>query len=337
MAAALNIETLAKVWALAERGAGGEAQAARARAAAMIEPHGYALEDVPDLIAGLAGPEPGAGGFTFYNMSNPAHVRAYAAQERAKCRRWMAEHAVEIAEVIVRYGSEEAVFAPTPDERAFDDAIEPFREKRGGDNADTFDGELFGPTSRVRTALGNAKPWPTTIPDALAELEAWERLQDDRNTADGNRQREYLSQGADFRRWALGDMVNKDLPARNLSDVITRLRFQVDSQGTYDATEAVLADLERLQAAHAGKSGNGTKTAQEADSCRIDFKGRAAPDGPAGGDGRPFNLNTASQRRAAVERILNTPEGQRLSLRAIAAMAGVSPATVMAARKRRAA
>ncbi|WP_238332845.1 hypothetical protein [Acetobacter sp. DmW_136] len=42
----------------------------------------------------------------------------------------------------------------------------------------------------------------------------------------------------------------------------------------------------------------------------------------------PSNLDTATKRRAEVVRILQTAEGMRMPLRAIAQMAGVSPTTV---------
>lgn len=42
---------------------------------------------------------------------------------------------------------------------------------------------------------------------------------------------------------------------------------------------------------------------------------------PASTSPPPFILNTASKRRAKVERILSTPEGARMSLRQVAGMA----------------
>ncbi|GCD65301.1 hypothetical protein NBRC3279_0792 [Acetobacter pasteurianus NBRC 3279] len=42
----------------------------------------------------------------------------------------------------------------------------------------------------------------------------------------------------------------------------------------------------------------------------------------------PSNLDTATKRRAEVERILQTAEGMHMPLRAVAQMVGVSPTTV---------
>ncbi|MFT8945549.1 MAG: Lrp/AsnC family transcriptional regulator [Acetobacter aceti] len=312
--AQINLERLAKVWALVESGNEGEIDAARSRATAMVEPFGYVIEDIPDLLAeggfGDGAPTAGPGGFTFYNMNNPAHVKAWGRENAAKRRRWMRENADRIAEVIARYGSEEAVFARTPEELALDAAVEPFRDPRVEGSFPTFDGQSFRPTEKVAEAMGRVVPWPETIPDALAEYQAWERLVDDRNITGGNEQAEYLSAGADLRRTHLGDMVEKLIPARNLSDVIVRLRFQVESEGIYDDAKAVLADLERLES--------------EGNADTPDHN-EAAP---------PFKLNTASQRRAEVERILATPEGKAMTLRKVASRAGVSPATVMNIRRR---
>lgn len=312
--AQINLERLAKVWALAKGGNEGEIDAARSRATAMVEPFGYVIEDIPDLLAeggfGDGAPTADPGGFTFYNMNNPAHVKAWGRENAAKRRRWMQENADQIAEVIARYGSEEAVFAKTPEELALDAAVDPFRDPEVEGSFPTFDGKSFRPTEKVAEAMGRVVPWPETIPDALAEYQAWEKLQDDRNIADGNEQAEYLSAGADLRRIHLGDMVEKLIPARNLSDVIVRLRFQVESHGVHNDLEAVLTDLERLESV--GK--DDTSSHNETSS--------------------PFKLNTASQRRAEVKRILATPEGKAMTLREVASRAGVSPATVMNIRRR---
>ncbi|GCE83927.1 Lrp/AsnC family transcriptional regulator [Komagataeibacter diospyri] len=342
----INLERLAKVWALAEGGKEGETDAARTRAAAMIEPYGYVLDDIPGLLAdggfGDDLPQPGPGGLRFYDMGNPAHMRAYQREHDAKRRRWMRDNADRIAEVIARYGSEEAVFAPTAEEKALDAAIEPFREVHPGDQADTFDGSHFSPSERVVAAMGQSIPWPDTIPAALAEYEAWDRLCDDRNVADGNNQYDYLSNGADKRRWHLCDMVEKLIPARDLSDVIVRLRFQLDGQGSRDSPQAVLDDLERLQAAGFGASGTrespGLSPAADIPGNESDKVGNphvcAGPnlDAPP-----PSRLNTAGQRRAEVKRILATQEGRSMSLREIAARVGVSPSTVLNIRRRMAA
>ncbi|WP_281649298.1 helix-turn-helix domain-containing protein [Novacetimonas hansenii] len=339
----INLERLAKVWALVEGGKEGEADAARTRAAAMIEPYGYVLDDIPGLLAdagfGDDLPQPEAGGFTVYNMSNPAHVRAWQREHDATRRRWMRDNADRIAEVIARYGSKEAVFAPTAEEKALDAAIEPFREVHPDNQADTFDGENFRPSPRVVEAMGQAIPWPDTIPAALAEYEAWDRLCDDRNVADGNNQYDYLSNGADKRRWHLCDMVEKLIPARDLSDVIVRLRFQLDGQGSRDSPQAVLDDLERLQAAGGGASETRESPGLSLDADTPGNEGDKVGNphvwaGPNLDTPPPFKLNTAGKRRAEVERILATPEGKHMPLREIAAIVGVSPSTVLNIRRR---
>lgn len=333
MAKKLNLDLLNKVWVLAEQGAEGERDAARNRAEALVKPHGYTLADVPDLLLTEGylddEPEPSAGGFTFYDMSNPAHQRAYARAERKKQAAWRMANRAKIDEVLTRYGSEEAVFAHTAEEKAYDAAIKPFHKKGKAGQCDTWDGEHFSPTAKVRAALATVKPWPDTIPDAIAEYEYWKKLYDDRNIADGNNQYNYLSQGADFRYWALGDLINKEIEARSILDVIIRLRFQEASQGTYNDSDAILRDLERLHAAENSQkldpASGDISPARGSPAISTESLGapeyhRATP---------PSILNTASKRRAEVVRILNTPEGARMSLRQVAGMAGVSPSTVM--------
>lgn len=331
MAKKLNLDLLNKIWTLAEQGTEGERDAARNRAEALVKPHGCTLADVPDLLLTEGylddEPEPSAGGFTFCDMSNPAHQRAYARAERKRQAAWRMANRAKIDEVLTRYGSEEAVFAHTAEEKAYDAAIKPFHKKGKAGQCDTWDGEHFGPTAKVRAALATVKPWPDTIPDAIAEYEYWEKLHDDRNIADGNNQYNYLSQGADFRYWALGDLIDKEIEARNISDVIIRLRFQEASQGTYNDSDAILRDLERLHAEESLKPG-----ISGAGDIPLDRGFSAASVGKVG-DAKnratsPSNLDTATKRRAEVVRILQTSEGMRMPLRAIAQMAGVSPTTV---------
>lgn len=359
MAKKLNLDLLNKVWALAEQGTEGERDAARNRAEALVKPHGYTLADVPDLLLTEGyldeEPAPSAGGFTFYDMSNPAHQRAYAEAERKKQAAWRMANRAKIDEVLAHYGSEEAVFAYTAEEKAYDAAIKPFHKKGKAGQCDTWDGEHFSATAKVRAALATVKSWPNNIPDAIAEYEYWEKLYDDRNIADSNGQWNYLTQGADFRHRALGDLINKELEARNLSDVIVRLQFQEASQGVYDDSASILRDLERLHEAENSqrlKSTSGDIPPDRGSPVTFDgnlggVENRATSESqnmgnPHGMDPsdmgnnerpdsaltHPFILNTASKRRAEVERILNTPEGSCMPLRAVAQMAGVSPTTV---------
>ncbi|KDE21232.1 hypothetical protein AZ09_03820 [Acetobacter aceti 1023] len=359
MAKKLNLDLLNKVWALAEQGTEGERDAARHRAEALVKPHGYTLADVPDLLLTEGyldnEPTPSAGGFTFYDMSNPAHQRAYAEAERKKQAAWRMANRAKIDEVLARYGSEEAVFAYTAEEKAYDAAIKPFHKKGKAGQCDTWDGEHFSATAKVRAALATVKPWPDNIPDAIAEYEYWEKLYDDRNIADSNGQWNYLTQGADFRRWALGDLINKELEARNLSDVIVRLRFQEASQGVYDDSASILRDLERLHAAENSQRLKSTSgdippdrgSPVTSDGNVGDVENRATSEAhnmgnphvidspdmgnktrPNSASSPPSNLDTATKRRAEVERILQTAEGMRMPLRAVAQMVGVSPTTV---------
>ncbi|ANA13386.1 AsnC family protein [Acetobacter oryzifermentans] len=331
MAKKLNLDLLNKIWTLAEQGTEGEQAAARNRAEALVKPHGYTLADVPDLLLTEGylddEPEPSAGGFTFYDMSNPAHQRAYARAERKRQVAWRMANRAKIDEVLARYGSEEAVFAHMAEEKAYDAAIKPFHKKGKAGQCDTWDGEHFGPTAKVRAALATVKPWPDTIPDAIVEYEYWEKLHDDRNIADGNNQYNYLSQGADFRYWALGDLINKEIEARNISDVIIRLRFQEASQGTYNDSAAILRNLERLHAEESLKPG-----ISGAGDILLDRGFSVSSDGNAGDSENratsPSNLDTATKRRAEVVRILQTAEGMRMPFRAVAQMVGVSPTTV---------
>lgn len=138
--------------------------------------------------------------------------------------------------------------------------------------------------------------------------------------------------------------------------MITRLRFQEASQGIYNDSAIILRDLERLHAAENSQrpdpaSGDippdqGSPATSTESQCGHENRATSenqnvgnphVMDPPDLGNDEsvdsvsppPFILNTASKRRAEVERILSTPEGARMSLRHIAGMVGVSASTVM--------
>ncbi|MFT9459479.1 MAG: hypothetical protein ABF611_07995 [Acetobacter orientalis] len=146
--------------------------------------------------------------------------------------------------------------------------------------------------------------------------------------------------------------------------MIIRLRFQEASQGIYNDSAIILRDLERLHAAgnsqrpdsasgdispdqgypatsiesQGGAKNRATSEAQNMEDCHVmDSSDLRNEENPVSVSTPPFILNTASKRRAEVERILSTPEGARMSLRQVAGMAGVSPTTAGSIKKKMAA
>jgi hypothetical protein len=115
---------------------------------------------------------------------------------------------------------------------------------------------------------------------------------------------DFIAEPVHMRARIVRDLAAWGLAARDLSEAIARVRFQLehDMLGGRE-TEALLRDLQSVQA----KGASGVKPASPGQS----------------------RTNGRKDRRANVERILATREGQSLSLRQIAERAGVSPATVL--------
>jgi len=255
----VDAEKLGKIWAVAERGATeGERQAAFERAAAMIAPAGYPPELTKWVVAVVEAERAATPGHSTFlgarllSLSDPTHVALSNAQENLRREKYRFENADRIAAVLSRYGSEEAVFALSADEQALRSGVgKLYRRvefKRGG-WTERLDGKDSHqpPTDRAKKAVMRALTAPQNIPEAIAEYERWDRLWDDRNVVSLNEQAEFLSIEADVRRSIIATMIEKELTARSLSDVLARLRFCEESEGLYECTAAVVRDLTQLR------------------------------------------------------------------------------------------
>ncbi|MCX2562240.1 hypothetical protein OQ252_12665 [Acetobacter farinalis] len=295
----LDIERLRKIWALAERGIAGEATAAKARALSMASPFGYDLDDIPVLLRG---------GDVEQARKDRERLRAEAerrAQEAARKAELKARRQTDrekADEIERRYGGN--LFQPSADERALIDAAAPYlkRDSRFEHdwNRDAID------------TLRAAFPLPTTISDAIAEWKRWNALCSDRQfVCRARRKGVWESQEpVQHRMQIVADIAGHELPASTLDDLITRLRFLEELEPDDAGIHAILRDLTTLQI------GN-----------RVDTGARTTPEVPP--RPRRRKTRTATERRAEVEAILASEEGRRMTLRQVADMVGVSPATVL--------
>ncbi len=259
----LDLTRLAKIWKLTTSPNPGEAAAARDRAQAIMEREGKTLADVPGLLrttqaSKATGPMPGAGGFTFYDMDNPDHVSAYEVKQRERRAKRSAQQAPERAEVLARYGgSVDAVLAWTEQEQLLRAAVAKwsiFQEpphQRWTKSVDGF--ELMTMKElprRVVRALSEAYPLPTTIAAAAAEFTAWEKRDRDVGLAVEATDDTQLDLPAYFRREVVRRLLETELIAASLDEVLIRQRHSIDSESSNPGIEkAVLRDLETLVSA----------------------------------------------------------------------------------------
>ena len=262
---AIDLNRLAKIWKLTTSPNAGEAAAARNRAKAIVEREGKTLADIPGLLGKAQqakGPTPGAAGFTFYDMTNPDHVAAYAAKQAEIHAARSAREAPEREEVLARYGGTvDDVLAWTEKESILRAAVakwsvsqEPPHQRwtKSIDGIDMME-NLDKLSLRARRALSNAYPLPTTITAAAEEYRMWEKRDRDVGLAVEATDDTQLDLPVYFRREIVRELLETKLRARDIGEVLIRQRHMIDSQMSMpEIDQAVLLDLEGLVEQQAG-------------------------------------------------------------------------------------
>ena len=273
----MNLDRLGKVWALTRSPNAGEAAAARERARIMVERDGKTLADIPALLRGRAvppeaprpatarpetqrpeAPRSAASGFSTYDMSNPAHRRPETASEKKRrADRSRKEKPVREA-LLRRYGGVEGVLAWTETEKRLRAAVAPWSvfqpppHQRWTKSIDGHEMATPGPPpARVVRALSEAFPLPRTISEAAGEYAMWQSRDRDMGLAVEASENTQLDLSADIRRDIVRRLMEVDLRARSLAEVLIRQRHlvEMDTIGDPDIEKAVLLDLESLEAA----------------------------------------------------------------------------------------
>ncbi len=315
----LDLERLRKIWTLVERGgSAGERAAAKDRACAIAGRHGYVLEDIPVLLAGG-------------NVHKAREVRKRWQREK-ETQRQEAEEALakkaalkahrqalrdQANEITGRY--EGRLFHAMPDEHMLVEAVQSYALPgwRAG----------YEWSSSALEALRSALPFPKTIDNALAELNHWTTLREDRQFV--RRAYRQASQDGDVmpeavlkRMVILADLVQFELPINTIDDLMKRVSFQMDTRKGRQMSEAInleaiLRDLAAIRLTHISE----TEAPESPDPVQT-----TCPPKP--------RHNTATGRRKEIEAILASSDSQKMTLREIASLVGVSPATVLNIRRR---
>ncbi|MDO9426027.1 MAG: hypothetical protein Q7T93_04280 [Methylobacterium sp.] len=322
-----GLETFAKVRALHDR-----TDSAGEKAAAMLKMQTLARKvgmSVEQAVSTLDVPTPKSSNF-FEDLFNTPEFRA----ERAKRE---CERAAKRRDLLVEYGSEDAVWADTDREAALRRACEPllgpgqtWKTIYRLDGWHGYDARSQMPES-VRRAVTEAWPLPTTTAAAWAEYEAAEKLDTDRCAFCPD----YSPHSwAEARRYILEDLC-QTLPARSLNDIRARFSWmehvaKLDMARSWKEQEPVLttlrADIERM----AARIRDDAAPVQFGQDCTS--KSARSPDlGTAPSPVQSGHLRrTNTDKRRDVLALLNAgiPGTAPLTDREIARRAGVSPQTV---------
>jgi hypothetical protein len=214
------------------------------------------------------------GGFTF--ESKEAY-EDFCRQEREQREAERQRHAPKREAVLAKYGSAEAAIARDAREQTLHDAALPWlegphvpddsdyaflagrwHESMGGWKRYNFTKK---PAPECIAALEAAMPLPKTITEAHAEYLYWEERNDEIEHALECYGDEQLDLPAAFRRERVRNLLETELQASNLDEVLIRQRHLVERESSMPEVElAVLADLERLAQMLAAPVQNGHDT-----------------------------------------------------------------------------
>lgn len=320
-ASKLDTEKFRKVHGLMTGGATeGERSAAQARAEAMAMRAGMTLKDAVSSLDSRPAPRKAKSLFEemedAMEAAHPGHKAEWAAQEVKR------QHANEALrkEALKEFGSEDALWAETEQERLLRETLEPLADwgryanvgaSPGGSYIKGYAGWTAGaPPWPLMEALMKAYPFAPDLPGLWREYQEWERL--------------YAQRHAFMRHYDFDAHVRARMAA---------LRFNLDtfSDPTFEGFEARLAWLKF-------RTENDWSNDVDEDlsmiaTMRVDFAMLRATYGPKGGSKSEHPLpRTNAEKRAAVLSMLDAhPE---LSDREIARRLGVSPQTVNTRRKR---
>jgi hypothetical protein len=326
---AIDPEALAKlrkIWELTRSPMPGEAAAARSRAVALAAKYGIAAADIPGVLETGTTKTPPARRNVFDGFDDWMEQQepGYKAREAAKRTEQARDRAAFREAVIRKYGSKEAAVAPDLMEQAIEAAAAPFKRQKmktyanGVFETETLDGwtDIYGsekPPHRVRRAIEEAIPLPTTIAAAKAEYDTWRERDNELQAVWGGNADSQLSLACELREKLVEDLLETGLRAATLADLIIRQRHAID--GDYHEREimqAVLEDLEHL--------------------ARL-----AEPNTGAASTVQSGQHATASMRRAEIISLLSNLDTSDLPDREIARRVGASPQTVGNIRRRLAA
>jgi hypothetical protein len=240
----INLEKFAKIWAMTDSPNPHEAENARELARYMLDGEGKSFADVPDLLR-AAQPKPVLSPYEgiFGTVKENA--------EKAATKRW---------EVVCRYGSAEAVLAPSVNEALLDAAVQHLKKRvrKMYHNGTFWTDSLAGWTGwsmarvsppEVVKAVSEAYPLPATVDAAKLEKDFWDQraldLDHFHGPAGGD---DALSLAAQERRRIVDDLFWQGLRARDLREVIQRVEAIMNGEGCEPngALETIKTDLEAL-------------------------------------------------------------------------------------------
>jgi hypothetical protein len=182
--------------------------------------------------------------------------KARRAQERAERKRQWAEYRIA---VIAKYGSEDAVKAPTPIEQAIEAAVQPLRRSvrdgtRALESLDGWHSSTREAPDSVRRTVEQAWPMPSTILEAKAEDDRWLERDDELAAVWGAERgmNSFLSLACQLRQRLVQNLLGNELRAQSVADALARHRYKLAlGMHAEEIEQALLADLEHLAEAEA--------------------------------------------------------------------------------------
>lgn len=346
-ASKLDMDKFAKVHRLMSQGATeGERHAARTRAEAMAVRAGMTLKQAVSKMDS----KPKSQAFAAQPSSDWRDIfrgfddwcedrePGYKARKAKDAEIAAARRKIDIAGILARYGSEDAVFAETEREASLREALASLADYAelhagGGSYIKGYAGWTVGePTARLWEALRGAFPFPTTLAAVWEEYCDWLQLDDDRATMD-----EHWDTPRHIRARKDGlEHLLDTMSDPTVEGVRTRLRW-LSRVSIMEVTRGIKEDrnlADCLSLDFAALSRQFEKAAQNGQGNNKSEGSHTAAAAERGVDKSHLRRTNADKQRDVLSMLDTDPE---MTDRAIARRCGVSPQTVSNWRKRRAA
>ena len=224
----------------------GERISARAKATEIARQCGMNFDQALAQVDRPATPAQPANIFAGFDDWVEAREPGWKAKRAAEKAERERKRLARVAEAVARHGSPEAVLAPCEREQLLHEALWPWIVsaaapwQRWTQSVDGYASVIDKPSERVRDAVANAYPLPTTFAEAKTENDYWRRRRAEMEDVLGDFGDDGLDVVCRLRADMVRDLAEHVLPTTTLQDLHARFAMMRDSEIDEPKMEAAL-------------------------------------------------------------------------------------------------